>query len=56
VTEPADLPPLLAQIPLTIRLQLLALRYATERGFDPDLVIDGPWADESLWTIGAPSA
>lgn len=54
VTEPSDLPPLLAQIPLTIRLQLLALRYATERGFDPDLVIDGPWADEALWTIGAP--
>jgi glutamine---fructose-6-phosphate transaminase (isomerizing) len=54
VTEPADLPPLLAQIPLTIRLQLLALRYATERGFDPDLVIDGPWADDALWTIGAP--
>ena len=54
VTEPSDLPPVLAQIPLTIRLQLLALRYATERGFDPDLVIDGPWADEALWTIGAP--
>jgi glucosamine--fructose-6-phosphate aminotransferase (isomerizing) len=54
VTEPSDLPTLLAQIPLTIRLQLLALRYATERGFDPDLVIDGPWADETLWTIGAP--
>ena len=54
VTEPSDLPKLLAQIPLTIRLQLLALRYATERGFDPDLVIDGPWADETLWTIGAP--
>jgi glutamine---fructose-6-phosphate transaminase (isomerizing) len=54
VTEPSDLPPLLAQIPLTVRLQLLALRYATERGFDPDLVIDGPWADEALWTIGAP--
>jgi glutamine---fructose-6-phosphate transaminase (isomerizing) len=54
LTEPADLPVLLAQIPLTVRLQLLALRYATARGFDPDLVIDGPWADEELWTIGAP--
>lgn len=54
VSDPADLPVLLAQIPLTVRLQLLALRYATERGFDPDLAIDGPWADETLWTIGAP--
>jgi glutamine---fructose-6-phosphate transaminase (isomerizing) len=56
VTEPADLPVVLAQIPLTVRLQLLALRFATERGFDPDLVIDGPWADEALWAIGAPQA
>jgi glutamine---fructose-6-phosphate transaminase (isomerizing) len=54
LTEPADLPELLAQIPLTVRLQLLALRYATARGYDPDLVIDGSWADEDLWRIGAP--
>jgi glucosamine--fructose-6-phosphate aminotransferase (isomerizing) len=54
LSEPADLPPLLAQIPLTVRLQLLALRFATERGRDPDLVIERSWADEGLWGIGAP--
>jgi glutamine---fructose-6-phosphate transaminase (isomerizing) len=54
LAEPADLPVLLAQIPLTVRLQLLALRYATARRYDPDVVIDGPWADETLWSIGAP--
>lgn len=54
--ESADLPPLLAQIPLTVRLQLLALRIALERGQDPDVVITGPWADAGLWAIGAPTA
>jgi glucosamine--fructose-6-phosphate aminotransferase (isomerizing) len=52
--EPADLPPLLAQIPLTARLQLLALRFAIERGFDPDVAVEGAWADEGLWAIGSP--
>jgi glucosamine--fructose-6-phosphate aminotransferase (isomerizing) len=52
--EPAPLPPVLAQIPLTARLQMLALRIASERGQDPDKVITGPWADEGLWAIGAP--
>jgi glucosamine--fructose-6-phosphate aminotransferase (isomerizing) len=50
-----DLPSSLAQIPLTVRLQLLALRIATERGQNPDVVITGPWADERLWAIGAPA-
>ena len=54
VHEGADLPPLLAQIPLTVRLQLLALRFATIRGQDPDTVITGAWDDERLWTIGSP--
>jgi glucosamine--fructose-6-phosphate aminotransferase (isomerizing) len=54
VEEPSDLPPLLAQIPLTVRLQLLALRYATERGTNPDVAIEGPWDDAELWRIGAP--
>lgn len=54
VEEPADLPPLLAQIPLTVRLQLLALRFAVERGQDPDTVIVGAWADPELWRLGAP--
>jgi glucosamine--fructose-6-phosphate aminotransferase (isomerizing) len=52
--ETADLPLLLAQIPLTVRLQLLALRFATERNQDPDTVITGAWADQALWRIGSP--
>lgn len=56
LAEPASLPLLLAQIPLTVRLQLLALRYAGERGQDPDTVIVGNWADEALWRIGRPDA
>ncbi|MGZ8630074.1 MAG: SIS domain-containing protein [Actinomycetota bacterium] len=47
---------LLAQIPLTVRLQMLALRMAREGGHDPDRVIVGAWADEELWRIGAPEA
>jgi glutamine---fructose-6-phosphate transaminase (isomerizing) len=54
VHESADVPPLLAQIPLVARLQLLALRYALERGFNPDVAIEGAWADEALWSIGSP--
>ena len=54
VEEPADLPPVLAQIPLTVRLQMLALRAAAERGQDPDTVIVGAWADPELWRLGAP--
>jgi glucosamine--fructose-6-phosphate aminotransferase (isomerizing) len=52
--EPDGLPTLLAQIPLTARLQRLALRFATDTGHDPDRVITGPWADERLWRIGLP--
>ncbi len=52
--ETSDLPPVLAQIPLTVRLQMLALRFATERRQDPDVVIAGAWADEALWSIGSP--
>jgi glucosamine--fructose-6-phosphate aminotransferase (isomerizing) len=54
LVEPAPLPPVLAQIPLTARLQLLALRIAAERGQDPDVVITGAWNDAGLWAIGAP--
>ena len=56
VHEPSDLPPLLAQIPLVTRLQLLALRFAKERGTDPDVAIERAWADEGLWTIGSPGS
>jgi glucosamine--fructose-6-phosphate aminotransferase (isomerizing) len=54
--EHAPLPATLAQIPLTARLQLLALRFALTRGQDPDKVIVGAWDDPKLWSIGAPSA
>jgi glucosamine--fructose-6-phosphate aminotransferase (isomerizing) len=54
LAEPARLPMLLAQIPLTVRLQLLALRLALERGQDPDTVITGNWAEPGLWKIGRP--
>jgi glutamine---fructose-6-phosphate transaminase (isomerizing) len=54
VEETATLTPLLAQIPLTVRLQLLALRFAEERGQDPDTVIVGRWADDDLWRVGRP--
>jgi hypothetical protein len=37
-----------------VRLQLLALRFAEERGQDPDTVITGHWADERLWKLGRP--
>jgi glutamine---fructose-6-phosphate transaminase (isomerizing) len=52
--EPAALPALLAQLPLTVRLQLLALRLAREGGHDPDRVIMGAWGDDALWRTGAP--
>jgi glucosamine--fructose-6-phosphate aminotransferase (isomerizing) len=44
---------LLGQIPLTVRLQLLALRRAEAGGHDPDTVITGAWAAEELWNAGA---
>jgi glucosamine--fructose-6-phosphate aminotransferase (isomerizing) len=56
LSETASLPPLLAQIPLTVRLQLLALRYAAARKQNPDTVITGRWDDKELWSIGTPRA
>jgi glutamine---fructose-6-phosphate transaminase (isomerizing) len=52
--EPAPLPTVLAQIPLTVRLQLLALRFALARGQDPDKVIVDAWDDTALWSLGSP--
>ena len=52
--EPSPLPGVLAQIPLVARLHLLALRFATTRGQDPDTVITGHWDDPKLWSIGSP--
>jgi glucosamine--fructose-6-phosphate aminotransferase (isomerizing) len=54
VDELPGLHPVLAQIPLTARLQRLACRWAEEGGIDPDTIIAGGWADESLWSAGAP--
>jgi glutamine---fructose-6-phosphate transaminase (isomerizing) len=54
VSEPAGPHPLLAQIPLTVRLQRLASDLADARGFDPDKVIVGSWAGDPLWQAGAP--
>jgi glucosamine--fructose-6-phosphate aminotransferase (isomerizing) len=54
VEEPAGLDPVLAQVPLTVRLQALASRLADDRDVDPDTVIRGAWADEAMWSIGAP--
>ena len=48
------LDPLLAQLPLTVLVQRLALRLATERGCDADTVITGAWGDDALWAAGAP--
>jgi glutamine---fructose-6-phosphate transaminase (isomerizing) len=45
---------LLAQIPLTVRLQLLALRRAEAAGHDPDKVITGAWEADTLWEVGTP--
>lgn len=56
LAETSELPLLLAQIPLTVRLQLLALRFALERKQNPDTVITGAWNDQKLWSLGSPSA
>jgi glucosamine--fructose-6-phosphate aminotransferase (isomerizing) len=53
--EPAGgLGPVLAQIPMTVRLQLLAERFAGLRRQDPDTAIVGAWADPALWRLGMP--
>jgi glutamine---fructose-6-phosphate transaminase (isomerizing) len=54
VVEPDGLHPVLAQIPLTVRLQKLASDLADARGVDPDTVIRGAWSGERLWHAGAP--
>jgi glucosamine--fructose-6-phosphate aminotransferase (isomerizing) len=52
--EPPAASSLLAQIPMTVRLQLLAARFAEERAQDPDVAIVGAWARPGLWELGAP--
>jgi glucosamine--fructose-6-phosphate aminotransferase (isomerizing) len=54
LNEPASLSPVLAQIPLIVRLELAAGAMASARGQDPDTVITGAWKDDALWRLGAP--
>ena len=54
IREPEGLHPVLAQIPLTVRLQKLASDLADDRGVDPDTVIAGGWRGDRLWAAGAP--
>jgi glucosamine--fructose-6-phosphate aminotransferase (isomerizing) len=55
-TGAGPLPPLLAQIPMTVRLQLLAERFARLRRQNPDVAITGEWDAPALWQMGAPGA
>ena len=56
IAEPVGLDPLLAQIPLTARLQALALRFAQACGTNPDEAIVGAWAADALWKLGGPGS
>jgi glucosamine--fructose-6-phosphate aminotransferase (isomerizing) len=55
IEEPAVAHPILAQLPIIVRLQLLALSFSRARGTDPDTAIVGGWADEAIWAIGRPA-
>lgn len=44
----------LDQIPMTVRLQLLASWFAELRRTNPDVAITGAWGGEPLWELGAP--
>jgi glutamine---fructose-6-phosphate transaminase (isomerizing) len=52
VDEPSIEHPILAQLPLIVRLQMLALRFSRTRSTNPDKAITGRWADERMWSIG----
>jgi glucosamine--fructose-6-phosphate aminotransferase (isomerizing) len=54
IDEPSIAHPILAQLPIIVRLQLLALRFSRTRSTDPDKAIVGHWADEAMWAIGRP--
>lgn len=55
LAEPSIDHPVLSQLPLTVRLQMLALRFAKARSTDPDRAIVGGWDSEALWAIGRPA-
>jgi glutamine---fructose-6-phosphate transaminase (isomerizing) len=48
--------PFLAQLPMTVRLQSLAERFARLRAMNPDVAITGAWAEDRLWRLGSPAA
>jgi glutamine---fructose-6-phosphate transaminase (isomerizing) len=54
IDEPSIEHPILAQLPIIVRLQRLALSFARIRCTDPDRAIVGHWADEVMWAIGRP--
>jgi glucosamine--fructose-6-phosphate aminotransferase (isomerizing) len=54
IDEPSIAHPILAQLPIIVRLQLLALTFSGARFTDPDKAIAGHWADEAMWAIGRP--
>jgi len=54
VDEPSIADPILAQLPMIVRLQLLALSFSRTCSTDPDTAIVGHWADEAMWALGAP--
>jgi glucosamine--fructose-6-phosphate aminotransferase (isomerizing) len=54
IEEPSIGHPILAQLPIIVRLQLLALAFSRARDSDPDKAIAGHWADEAMWAIGSP--
>lgn len=54
IDESPGIHPFLAQIPLTVGLQLLASSLADQCGSNPDQVIVGPWARDDLWNRNLP--
>jgi glutamine---fructose-6-phosphate transaminase (isomerizing) len=56
IDEPSIDHPILAQLPIIVRLQLIALSFSRTRSTDPDVAIAGHWADEAMWAIGHPSS
>jgi glucosamine--fructose-6-phosphate aminotransferase (isomerizing) len=55
IDEPSIAHPILAQLPIIVQLQLLALDFSRARFTDPDKAIAGHWADEAMWAIGRPA-
>jgi glutamine---fructose-6-phosphate transaminase (isomerizing) len=55
LAEPSIDNPVLSQLPMTVQLQMLALRFSEARSTNPDRAIVGRWASEALWAIGRPA-